>query len=187
MLLNLLGGIIGGIGLIFQGEWSLFFLGLGWSFLGVYVLSLALLPGMIFVPIAAWAEKRNNTALVLLAALPAMFWTYLVVAASCVFVFMNVVDDSDADMFHLLWGYAAATGPWAFLAREDAKTGNDHAAMTSFFAQIGVISMMVATFIEPSGTDFFRLIYWFAPALIVGVVLQQSIAWIDIRNARRGY
>jgi len=187
MLLNLLGGLLGGAGMLIQGEFGLFFLGLGWLLIGAFAISFALLPGMIFAPIVVWAGERGNTPLMVLAAVPAMAWTYIVMAVSCVSIFGAMVQDSDAGIFHMLWGYAAATGPWSYMAREEAKTGNDNAAMTSFFAQLGVISMMIATFIEPAETAFYRLIYWFAPLLIIGLLLQLCIAWVDTRNARRGY
>lgn len=187
MLLNLLGGIVGGVGLLFQGEWGLFFLGLGWMFFGAFALSLALVPGMIFAPILAWAGERENIPLMVLAGVPAMAWTYIVMAVSCVAVFGVMVKGSDAGIFHMLWGYAAATGPWSYMAREEAKTGNDNAGLTAFFAQLGVISMMVAIFIEPAETDFYRLIFWFAPLLLIGLLLQVFIAWVETRNARRGY
>ena len=173
--------------MLFQGEWGIFFLGLGWSFLGAFALSLALLPGMIFTPIVAWAAERQNTSLMAIAAVPAMAWTYIVVAVSCFAIFVAIVQDSDAGIFHLLWGYAAATGPWQYMARKEAKAGNDNAAMTSFFAQLGVLSMMFATIIESAETDFYRLIYWFAPFLIIGLLVQLFIAWVDTKNASRGY
>ena len=187
MLLNFLAGLLGGAGMLFQGEFGLFFFGLGWSLIGAFAISFAMLPVMIFAPIVAWAGERKNTPLMVLAAVPAMAWTYIVMAVSCVFIFGAMVQDSDAGIFHMLWGYAAATGPWSYMAREEAKTGNNNAAMTSFFAQLGVISMMIATFIEPTETDFYRLIYWFAPLLIIGLLLQLIIAWVETRNARRGY
>ncbi|WP_252258400.1 hypothetical protein [Erythrobacter aurantius] len=186
ILLNLFAGLLGGAGMLFQGEWSIFFLGLAWMFVGAYVLSLALLPGMIFAPIAAWAADRDNLVLVAIAAIPAMAWTYTIVAVSCVAIFSGIVHNSDAGIFHLLWGYASATGPWSFLAREDAKAGNDYAALTSFFAQLGVISMMIATLIEPRDTDFYRLIYWFAPLLLIGLVVQLFIVWVETKNSRHG-
>lgn len=187
MLLNLLGGLVGGVGMLFQGEWGLFFFGLGWSLIGAFALSFALLPGMIFAPLVVWAEERHNIPLMVLAAVPAMAWTYVVMAVSCVVIFGAMVQDSDAGIFHMLWGYAAATGPWSYMAREEAKAGNDNAATTSFFAQLGVISMMIATFIEPGGTHFYRLVYWFSPLLVIGLLLQLIIAWVDTKNARRGY
>lgn len=187
MIFNFFSGIIGGIGLIFQGEWGLFFYGLAWAFAGAFVLSFALLPGMIFAPIAAWAAERNKVGLIVAAGIPAMAWTYIVVAVSCVAVFSAVVEGSDAGLFHILWGYSAATGPWSYMAQQEAKTGNDNAATVSFFAQLGVISMILATFLEPAHTEFGRLIYWFTPLLLLGLVFQLAILWYDTRNARHGY
>jgi hypothetical protein len=187
LLLNLLGGFVGGVGMLFQGEWGLFFFGLGWSLLGALALSIALLPGMIFVPVMAWAAERENLLLTVLAGIPALAWTYILIAISCVAVFGAMVQNSDAGFFHLLCGYSAATGPWSYMAREEAKSGNDNAATAAFFAQLGVISMMVGTFIEPAETDFYRLIYWFAPLLIFGLLVQIFIIGVEAKNARRRY
>jgi hypothetical protein len=185
IILNMLAGLVGGAGMIFQGEWTAFFLGLAWMLVGAFALSLALLPGMIFLPVVAWAAERDSMPLMLLVGIPAMIWTYIVIAVSCVVVFAAIINNSDAGFFQMLWGYAAATGPWSFLARKDAEAGNDQASMPAFFSQLGVIAMMVATFINPNGTDFFSLIYWFAPVLGIGLVLQLFVLWVETKNARR--
>lgn len=187
MLLNFFAGILGGIGMLLQGEWGLFLFGLGCTFIGVFILSFLLLPGMIFLPAVSWAAERNNVPLMFLAGVPAIAWTYLVLAVSCVVIFGTMVQGSDASISNMLWGYAAATGPWSYMAREDAKAGNDNASTTAFFAQLGVISMMVATFVNPSGTSFYRLIYWFAPFLVLGLLVQCLIAWVQNKNANREY
>jgi hypothetical protein len=187
IILNMLAGLVGGAGMLFQGEWTAFFLGLAWMLVGAFALSLALLPGMIFWPIVKWAGERDNLPLMLIAGVPAMIWTYTVIAVSCVVVFAAIINNSGAGFFQMLWGYAAATGPWSFLARKDAEAGNDQASMPAFFAQVGVVAMMVATFIDPNGTDFFSLIYWFAPVLGIGLVLQLFVAWFETKNARRKY
>lgn len=155
--------------------------------IGAFALSLALLPGMIFLPIVKWAAERESMPLMLLAGIPAMIWTYVVIAVSCVVVFAAIINNSGVGFFQMLWGYAAATGPWSFLARKDAEAGNDQASMPAFFSQLGVIAMMVATFINPDGTDFFTLLYWFAPVLGIGLVLQLFVVWVETKNARRGY
>lgn len=48
MLLNFLGGIVGGIGLIVQGDWTKFFLGIAYAFTGGFIVSIMMLPSMIF-------------------------------------------------------------------------------------------------------------------------------------------
>lgn len=187
IILNMLAGLVGGAAMLFQGEWTAFFLGLAWMLIGAFALSLALLPGMIFLPIVKWAAERESMPLMLLAGIPAMIWTYVVIAVSCVVVFAAIINNSGVGFFQMLWGYAAATGPWSFLARKDAEAGNDQASMPAFFSQLGVIAMMVATFINPDGTDFFTLLYWFAPVLGIGLVLQLFVVWVETKNARRGY
>ena len=187
IILNMLAGLVGGAAMLFQGEWTAFFLGLAWMLVGAFALSLALVPGMIFLPIVKWAAERESMPLMLIAGIPAMIWTYVVIAISCVVVFAAIINNSGVGLFQMLWGYAAATGPWSFLARKDAEAGNDQASMPAFFSQLGVIAMMVATFINPDGTDFFTLIYWFAPVLGIGLVLQLFVLWVETKNARRGY
>ncbi|WP_157674474.1 hypothetical protein [Erythrobacter sp. HL-111] len=187
IILNMLAGLVGGAAMLFQGEWTAFFLGLAWMLVGAFALSLALVPGMIFLPIVKWAAERESMPLMLIAGIPAMIWTYVVIAISCVVVFAAIINNSGVGLFQMLWGYAAATGPWSFLARKDAEAGNDQASMPAFFSQLGVIAMMVVTFINPDGTDFFTLIYWFAPVLGIGLVLQLFVLWVETKNARRGY
>ena len=187
IILNMLAGLVGGAAMLFQGEWTAFFLGLAWMLVGAFALSLALVPGMIFLPIVKWAAERESMPLMLVAGIPAMIWTYVVIAISCVVVFAAIINNSGVGFFQMLWGYAAATGPWSFLARKDAEAGNDQASMPAFFSQLGVIAMMVATFINPDGTDFFTLIYWFAPVLGIGLVLQLFVLWVETKNARRRY
>ncbi len=43
MILNMLGGLVGGIGLAIQGHWSLLFGGIAWLVIGGFALSIALL------------------------------------------------------------------------------------------------------------------------------------------------
>lgn len=187
IILNMLAGLVGGAAMLFQGEWAAFILGLAWMLAGAFVLSLALLPSMIFVPIVKWAAERESLPLMLIAGIPAMIWTYVVIAVSCVVVFAAIINKAGVGFFQMLWGYAAATGPWSFLARKDVEAGNDQASMPAFFSQLGVIAMMVGTFINPDGTDFFTLIYWFAPVLGIGLLLQLLTVWFETKNARRGY
>lgn len=102
MILNMLGGLVGGIGLAFQGEWRLIFSGIGWAVVSPFVLSIALIPGMIFAPIVAWGLKRENMVIVILAGAPSLIWTYIVVTIVSVVVFLNIVARPDAGFFHLL-------------------------------------------------------------------------------------
>ena len=75
MLLNLLGGIVGGIGLVFQGDWTKFLIGVAYTFVGGFMVSILMLPSLIFLPLVVWASKRGNVIVALLAAIPNLLWT----------------------------------------------------------------------------------------------------------------
>ncbi len=109
LILNLLGGLFGGIGVAVQGQWSLLIGGIAWCVIGGFVLSIALLPGMLFAPLAIWASNRGNTFAAVVACFPSLLWTYVVVTISSIVVFCYVVARPDAGFFHLLWGYSVTT------------------------------------------------------------------------------
>lgn len=184
LILNMLGGLVGGIGIAVQGEWALLIGGLAWSFVGAFALSIALLPGMIFAPLAAWATNHGNNAAAVVVAIPSLFWTYVVVTVSSVVVFHSVVARPEAGFFHLLWAYSVTTAPWSYLANKDKQAGNDASTMLMFFVQLGVVSMMIASWSDPSSIEVGDLLPWFLPFMILGLIAQLFVAWIDGRNAR---
>lgn len=188
MLLNLLAGLVGGVGLLIQGEWSLFFGGIAYAIAGPFILSIAMLPGMIFAPLAVMADERRRPTLAVFAAIPSLIWTYIVVSVSCVIAFSTVVSNSDGGFFHLLWGYSTATAPWSFMAQKDRQSGNDASTTLMLFVQLGTIALMVRTFLSPMETDVGSLMPWFMPFMGLGVAAQLFLAWAESRNRRyRGF
>jgi predicted neutral ceramidase superfamily lipid hydrolase len=151
---------------------------------GPFILSIAMIPAMIFLPLSAWAANRENTAMVVIAAIPNLAWTYLVVAVSCVVVFSWVVSGQEGGFFQILWGYSVATAPWSFMAQKDRQSGNETSTTLMFFVQLGTISMMVATFLDPSDVDPSRLMVWFLPFFVLGLIAQLFIAWVETRGRR---
>lgn len=183
LILNMLGGLVGGIGLAVQGHWSLLIGGIAWCVIGGFVLSIALLPGMIFAPLAVWAFNRGNTAAAVVACIPSLLWTYIVVAATSIVVFYNVVAQPDSGFFHLLWGYSVTTAPWSFLARKDKQSGNDTSTLLMFFVQLGVVAMMFASWSDPESITVANLLPWFVPFMALGLVAQVLVAVVEGRNA----
>lgn len=188
LILNMLGGLVGGIGLAVQGHWSLLIGGIVWCVVGGFVLSIALLPGMIFAPLARWASNRGNTVAAVVACIPSLLWTYIVVTVTGIAVFYNVVARPGSGFFHLLWGYSVTTAPWSFLANKDKQSGNDASTMLMFFVQLGVVAMMVASWSDPESMTVADLLPWFVPFMVLGLVAQVFVAVVEGRNARyRGY
>lgn len=177
MLLNFLGGLVGGIGIAVQGEWRLLLGGIGWGLIGHFVLSFALMPGMIFAPLAAKAADNGKVAQTVLFAMPSLIWTYIIVSASSIYIFTRIASLPDAGFFHLLWAYSVTTAPWSFMAQKDRQAGNSTASMLMFFVQLGVVSMMVSSWIEPANYEYERLAYWFLPFMALGLLAQASMVW----------
>ncbi len=184
MLLNFLGGIVGGIGLIVQGDWTRFFVGLAYAFTGGFIVSILMLPSLIFMPLVIWAGNRDNTTIALLGAIPSLIWTYVVIAATCVTVFAAMVKGSDGDFFHLLWGYSTATGPWSFLANKDRQSGETKSTTTLLFIQFGTMAMMFHAYSEPNQTDPKDLLAWFLPFMVLGIITQLIGSLLAIRQRR---
>ncbi len=184
IILNLLGGLAGGIGLAVQGQWSLLLVGIAWCFVGAFVLSFALLPGMIFAPLAMWASNRDNMLVAVVACIPSLLWTYIVVTVSVIAVFYNVIDRPGSGLFHLLWAYSITTAPWSYMANKEKQSGNDASMTLLFFVQLGVVAMMVASWSDPQNMRFADLLPWFVPFMILGFAAQVFIAVVEGRNAR---
>lgn len=80
------------------------------------------------------------------------------------------------------------TGPWSFLANKDKQSGNDASTMLMFFVQLGVVSMMFASWSDPKSMTAADLIPWFVPFMALGFVAQVFVAVGEARQARyRGY
>lgn len=170
MLLNLLGGLVGGIWLAILGDWSTLFFGIAYMLVGAFALSLLLAPAMLLAfPMAALGERHVLAAALL--GLPAMLWTYAVIAASCAWVFSGITSTPQGSLVpYLLWGYATATAPWSYMASKEGDDG--YSGVAVFFASLGVVAMMVAVWIDPYDTTVWRLLYWIVPVVVVGLVLQ---------------
>lgn len=184
MILNMLGGIVGFVALAVQGEWGAICGGLAWCLIGAFVLSIAMLPAMIFAPLSVWAANRGYTSAAVIAALPSIAWTYIVLAVSSLTVFHAVISRPDAGFFHLLWAYCVTTAPWSYLANKDKQAGNETSSMLMFFVQLGTVSMMVGSWTDPSDMPISDLAIWFLPFMAIGILVQLLSIWLDLRNTR---
>jgi hypothetical protein len=186
VILNLLGGLVSGIALAIQGEWSLLLGGIGWAIAGPFIISLAMAPSFIFYPLVGSAAERGHNTLAVIAGIPAMLWTYLIITATCLFVFLNIASAGNAGFFHLIWAYSTATAPWSYMARQEAANGNDNSSVLNFFIQLGTVSMMVAAWLDPYDISFQRLAAWFLPFMALGFLTQLFVAYADSGRSR-GY
>ena len=186
MLLNMLGGIVAGIWLAVLGEWGTIFRGFAALVLGGFAISLAMMPGLLLAaPAAALASKDSRVGLYFFGLL-SMAYTYAVLIAWCILVMLYFANraDSSSVIPTMLWAYGAATGPIAYLAQKDLQSGNQYAAIATFFAQVAfVVSVIVAFALRPG---LLAVILVFTAIMLIGLVLQATIAF-SMDKAQRSY
>lgn len=183
LLLNMLGGIVAGVWLIFIGDWSLFWLGLALGFLGVFLCSIAVLPNVaLAAPGIALMQRGNVTAGMLFAAAATLYITVVMVAWS-VLTHYVIVDRADqpSSMLTAVWAYGVAVGPWTFLAQKEAQGNPDTpAGMTSFFLQLA--SLLVGVMYLAGFSDHWTLAYAALAVMAVPAIL--SMLLVRELNAR---
>lgn len=145
ILLNLLGGLVGGVWLLVLGEWMAFTVGLLGGLVGSFVCGVAIAPGMaisasgvaIFVKGGLW----RMPAIPLLAV--GVSWTYAVICGWAFLAFRYFLGNADEASLYpmLLVGYSMTISPWAAMARSE---GPDSAAyVTTFFLQIAALAPLL--------------------------------------------
>lgn len=142
LLLNILGGIVGGIWLMIAGEWSLFIGGLLYMMFGAMIIGLLLMPSLLFAaPAAAFAEKRKYV-LFFIFGLLGIAYTYGLIAVSTYYISDIALSSQTAPLWaSLLWLYAVVLAPWQYMASKEQD--NTSTGMTTFFLALGVFALMV--------------------------------------------
>ena len=188
ILLNLLSGFVGGFWMAGLGEWGLLFRDVLYLLAGAFLMSFLMLPGIALALPAMKVVESGREKLGFVLGLPALIWTYAVVAISCISVFSSIMSAAEGNGIpYFLWAFAVASGPWSFLARKDSEGGNDYGGYTSFAAQLGMVSMFVAYLLDPIDLTIARLAWWFAPLLVLGFAMSALHAWVETRARRRFY
>ena len=184
-ILNLLGGIVSIIWLAFLGEWHLVLFGIAYAFVGTFLISLVLLPGMIFAAPAAMAAERGKPWITLLLGVPSIIWTYFVLFGSC-YIFLKIaVQNYEGQIIpYLLWAYATAIGPWTYMAQKEEQLGNESSIWPVFGAQVGTLLGAIALYIDPSDSSLDRVAIWMSPGLALGLALQFFQMYVNTRRPR---
>lgn len=188
MILNLLGGLVGGVWLLYLGEWKVVGACLIFALFGNYVIMGPMLISLIFaLPAEAAAKKGNQKTLMFWAGL-ASFYTALVmiVWASGSLVLLSEFAHKKGHILlpFLLCSYGVATAPWASMAQKemDASGHNPSAAMTGYLS-IGYAFAMVAALL---GADYGLCIAVIAAAGLGGTVIN-LIEAAQLERARREF
>jgi tetratricopeptide (TPR) repeat protein len=184
LILNLLGAIVSGIWLVVIGEWRPVGLGILFFFGSSFLLSFALMPGMLLAAPAAWFAARGKTlGLVLFGTLSSIYTLALVTLWCCSVLFLFVKDATAGSIIpRLIWSYGIATGPWAYMAsQEQGPDGEGFAStMSTFLAQLAYLVIMLLVLFAP--VTVLGAIKVFAGFMLVGLALQIAVAVIMERE-----
>jgi len=164
-ILNLTAGIIGGVWLLFAGLFSAVGAGFLYSIFGHYILGFAMMITLVFgAPGAALFEKRKYV-LGSIFLLLNQIVTVGIVYFSVMYVFGVAVQLSEYANFIpvLLFAYAVSFAPWAFLANEDKKAGNQNAAIMVISGQLGFVLGVILMLITGQGA-------WVSILFLVGLL-----------------
>ena len=185
MVLNFVAGILGGIWLAFLGQWGVILAGFALMMGGAFLVSILLLPSMIFMmALLLVNEKLAASAFAMVPlALLSITYTYCIMglwAVGIFWYFSNSVS-TNAMIPAIFWSYSIATSVWNYLAQKDAQSGNNYAAMTSFFNQIGCVSLMIYTYENFHHVNIYSLAIWFSVPMAVGLVVHVAMVVSSVR------
>ena len=176
--LNLFGGLVSGIWLAILGEWGTIGYGLIIIFVGTFFLGLALFPTALLTGPAAFFIERPKMVFL---TYPFLFLGNLYVIALItvwcggVLYFFDLRADVSSFIPTLIWSYGVALGPWQFMAQKEAQAGTgDGSVMTTFFAQVGFVVMILMAIFMP--VSLANVMIVFIVIMLIGLVFQFTVA-----------
>jgi len=180
--INGFGGIIAGIWLAILGEWGSIGYGIVMLIFAGFALGIAMMPGLLLAaPAAAFYEKGNKAGFYAFSLLSTLY-TIAVLTIWCIavlYIFAKRADSSSIIPM-LFWSYGVATGPIAWLAQKDLQSGNEYAMISTFFAQVAyLLVILVVLFARVSVVDVFVL---FGIVMLVGMIIQFRIAFLEEKS-----
>lgn len=178
LILNVLGGIVGGIWLMVAGEWSLLIGGILYMIFGTTIIGLLLMPSLLFAtPAAAFAEKGKYT-LFFIFGLLSIAYTYGLIAVSTYYVADATLSSQSAPLWaSLLWLYVVVLAPWQFMASKEQD--NTSSGMTTFFLALGIFALMIR--IGLFGMTLAQAFPVLVSILVISLVIQLLLTYILTR------
>jgi hypothetical protein len=150
ILLNTVGGIIGGVWLAILGEWRLIGVGVLLLFTSPWILSILMMPNLLIAGIAVrFIEKKYILGYVF--GFISQLYINILIVATCVFAFTicsNYYEGHISISYvpYLLWSWGMALGPWQYFASKEPE--NEFSAITLFSASIFYFLILVSHFIN---------------------------------------
>lgn len=176
-LMNSVGGIVAAIWLAILGQWG----SLGYGILGLIgsgiALGIAMAPGLLLAAPAAMFQEKGRVVAAIAFGFLSSLYTVAVLTIWCMAVLLFFMKRADASSIipTLLWSYGVATGPIAWLAQKDLQAGNEFAMVSSFFAQLAYL-LVVLVFLFTSAT-LFDVLVLFGVVMLIGLFEQYEMAF----------
>lgn len=188
-IINLLGGLVSGIWLAVLGQWWALSYGLIGLFVSHRIIGFLLVPSMFLAAPATRLQETGRTSrATILIGLSALYTATLITVWASAVMVLFVSRSSEGTLFALLlWSYGVATGPWAWLAREDQQSGgNEFSSMSTFFLQLGYFVGGVVLLLTETTPVVFILVL--AAAMLVNWAFQLCIVvrWFRAERSSLG-
>lgn len=184
MVLNIIGGILGGIWLAFRGEWRLIIIGFIWAMISPWVLSVLMLPNLgIAMAVTRFLQKK--WALYILGFISTSYTNFLVVVTcmgSMAFCLSRKYGGVDFSVIpYLLWAWGMGLGPWQYFASKERD--NEFTGISLFFASILYFIVLMSVFFPPVLAALGVLLFWGGMVLALPIfniwLVSRSVSMAD--------
>ena len=172
--------LISGIWLAVLGDWGLIAYGVTVSFISIFGLVSALMPGMLFAGPAAAFKKNNKRLGFFIFGCLTTFYSMMVMSVWCLAIIHFFLKESDAGSFTptLLWSYCVAIGPILWISSKDIQSKDRYAINSTVFAQMAWLFLVFVNILItlPLGWN----IALFTMVMLAGFTFQVQMASRDL-------
>jgi hypothetical protein len=189
LILNVFGGLVAGIWLAILGEWRTIGAGVLIYLVSVRVLRTSLMPSILLAAPARLCEiKGKPLGAMCFATISNVYVTCIITLWCCGILLVFVRDATTMSLIpKLLWSYGLATGPWTYLAGEDARRGGTPGAglasmLAAFLAQLAYVTIMVLGVFTTM--TYLRAIKIFGGFMAAALVIQIILAILILREVK---
>ena len=173
--LNMFGGIVAGIWLLFLHRWSEFGLGIFILFAGSFLLGLVTMPSFLLQTGGGALLQKGKAITGGILMLLGSLWIYFVVYMWCGLIFVMMTAGADGHPWPLaLWGYANAVGPWAYMASKEGREATG-STIVVFTAQLGVVAMMIGYLFLGASPNAAGLAGYLFPFIALGALVHAAL------------
>jgi len=172
-ILNFAGGIVGGLWLIINGQWRFILILIILGIVSVWIISLLLLPGLLFAVPVAYGSNHKKYFFSYLFGIINLVWTYVVMTAWSVASYVFILNQhTEGSIFpYLLLSYSLATSPWTYMAQKEQAPDLSATTIGAFFLCLGSLFLFIFNLIS-RGPSTSQQIIVFGISMVIAFILQ---------------